>query len=171
MTFPQVCCPGWRRMWITYSCPSVTLKHCQQCLQSQIQRRKTITKTQTIIKTKTKCISVLYFCHQLWGCPGARANLHKTTPPTTRGLPHKPGKMPPDTLPSCLLLESLFLCCPQRPVQSHPWSKHDCSSWINHWMPYYVFASFFAISLESSYHGQLMELGNRCSCSCVPDYA
>ena len=116
MTFPQVSCAGWRRMWITYSCPSVTLKHCQQCLQSQIQRRKTITKTQTIIKTKTKCISVLYFCHQLWG-----AYLHKTTPPTTRGLPHhKPGKMPPDTLPSCLLLESQFLCCPQRPVQSHP---------------------------------------------------
>ena len=120
MTFPQVSCAGWRRLWVTYSCPSVTLKHCQQCLQSQIQGRKTITKTQTIIKTKTKCISVLYFCHQLWGCPGARANLHKTTPPTTRGLPHKPGKMPPDTLPSCLLLESQFLCCPQRPVQSHP---------------------------------------------------
>ena len=79
MTFPQLSCTGWRRVWLTYSCPSVTLKHCQQCLQSQIQRRKTITKTQTIIKTKTKCISVLYFCHQLWG---AVRILRKTTPPT-----------------------------------------------------------------------------------------
>ena len=32
------------------------------------------------------------------------------------------------TLPSCLFLESMFPCYPQRPVKSQPGSKHVCSS-------------------------------------------
>ena len=77
------------------------------------------------------------------------------------------------TLPSCLFLESMFPCCPQRPVKSQPWSKHVCSSWINQCMLHYVFASLFAILLESSCSaawsatGTLEQMFPLCSLLCI----
>ena len=76
------------------------------------------------------------------------------------------------TLPSCLVMESLFPFCPQE-TSSVSALIQACLFLLNKCLIMCV-ASLYAILLESSYHGQLndqlMEHWNKCS-FCVPYYA